>query len=551
VARLHEVPGCRLVSVENYPKDGIVVGVRGLRRGGRCPSCGQQSTAGHGTHYRHPADLPSLGQAVRLDLAVRRLRCTNPSCARRTFCLQLPTLLAPRARRTRRLAQAQQRVGFATSALAGARLLARLAMPASGSTLLRLMHAAPLPRMGRSRAIGVDDWAWHRGRSWGTLVVDLERHRAIDLLPDRGSSTFEAWLRQRTGLEIVARDRSTGYARAAQAVAPHALQVADRWHLLLNAKQMLERWLVGAHARLSKLPVPPGSSGPPRDHAFPRSRTDQAAAREVQRRRLARHAEVQRRRAAGQSIMAIARAIPLAPGTVRRYASTDSPPERGARAVGPSLLDPWLTHLERRLAQGCENGLQLVRELRRLGYAGGSRQVHKWLQSRRTRPARNTPRRWREPEGEAAPRSEDRLPGPKALAWTMAMPRARQSAPEAAILARVLQDAEAATLHDLVQRFAALVREAGVSCRPSNSGCAARVRAFEAWAADTKACGIRAAQTFAAGLVADGAAVRAALTMPWSNAQAEGQITKLKLIKRLMYGRAGFDLLRRRVLLTA
>jgi hypothetical protein len=220
-------------------------------------------------------------------------------------------------------------------------------MPASGSTVLRLMHAAPLPQTGRPHVIGVDDWAWRRGRSWGTLVVDLERHRAIDLLPDRGSATFEAWLRPRTGLAIVARDRSTGYARAAQAVVPHALQVADRWHLLLNARQMLERWLVGAHARLGKLPVPPGSTAPARDHAFPRSRTDQAAAREVQRRRIACHAEVQRRHAAGESIMAIARAIPLAPGTVRRYTSADKAPERGARVVGPSILDRWLAHLER------------------------------------------------------------------------------------------------------------------------------------------------------------------------------------------------------------
>jgi hypothetical protein len=353
-------------------------------------------------------------------------------------------------------------------------------MPASGSTVLRLMHAAPLPQTGRPHVIGVDDWAWRRGRSWGTLVVDLERHRAIDLLPDRSSATFEAWLRPRTGLAIVARDRSTGYARAAQAVVPHALQVADRWHLLLNARQRLERWLVGAHTRLGKLPIPPGSRVLMRDHAFPRSRTDQAAAREVQRRRVARHTEVQRRHAAGESIMAIARAIPLAPGTVRRYASPDQALERGARAVGPSILNPWLEHLERRLAQGCENGLQLVRELRRLGYQGGSRQVHKGLQSRRTRPARNTPRRWREPEGEAAPRSEARLPGPKALAWIMAMPRARQSAVERALLARVLQDTEAAMMHGLVQRFAALVRETGVSCCSSAASCAERVRAFKA-----------------------------------------------------------------------
>jgi hypothetical protein len=133
----------------------------------------------------------------------------------------------------------------------------------------------------------------------------------------------------------------------------------------------------------------------------------------------------------------------------------------------------------------------------------------------------------------------------------MVMPRAQQSAVEGALLARVLQDTEAAMMHGLVQRFAALVREAGVSCCSSAASCAERVRAFEAWAAEARACGIRAAQTFAAGLVADGAAVRAALTTPWSNAQAEGQITKLKLIKRLMYGRAGFELLRRRVLLAA
>ena len=122
----------------------------------------------------------------------------------------MSSLLAPRARRIRRLAKAQQCVGLATNARAGARLLAGLAMPASGPTLLRLMHAAPLPGVARPRAIGVDDWAWRRGRAWGTLVVDLDRHRAIDLLPDRSSATFEAWLRSRTDLEIIARDRSTG-----------------------------------------------------------------------------------------------------------------------------------------------------------------------------------------------------------------------------------------------------------------------------------------------------------------------------------------------------
>lgn len=165
MARLHEVPGCRVLSIEDGPEAGVVMHVRGCRCAGRCPDCGTLSTARHGSYQRHPADLPSLGRAVRLDLTVRRLRCLNPSCPRRTFCLPASSLLAPHARRTRRLAKAQQRVGLAINARAGARLLANLSMPASASTLLRLMHAAPLPRVARALAIGVDDWAWRRGRA--------------------------------------------------------------------------------------------------------------------------------------------------------------------------------------------------------------------------------------------------------------------------------------------------------------------------------------------------------------------------------------------------
>lgn len=137
MARLHEVPGCRVLSIDNRHEAGVVMRVRGRRCAGRCPpGCGTPSASSHGSYQRHPADLPSLGRAVRLDLTVRRLRCLNPSCPRRTFCLPVSSFLAPHARRTRRLAKAQQRVGLAINARAGARLLANLSMPASASTLL-------------------------------------------------------------------------------------------------------------------------------------------------------------------------------------------------------------------------------------------------------------------------------------------------------------------------------------------------------------------------------------------------------------------------------
>jgi transposase len=550
------MPGCRVGHVTRAGPETILVVARSRRSSGRCPDCGRVSAAVHSTYRRHPADLPSFGREVRLTLRVRRFYCRDAACPRRTFAERLPGLIAPHARRTRRLGAAQGRVGAALGGEAGARLLPHLGMPASPDTVLRLVRRMPLPARRAPRALGVDDWARRKGRTYGTILVDLERRRAVDLLPDRSAATLAAWLRRRPAIEVIARDRSTEYGRGAATGAPKAVQVADRWHLLLNVRQMVERWLAGAHARLRRLPAASaaaaGECSVRRAHAYPRTRAEAAASADYRRRRMAVYEEVRRRHLAGEALLAIGRAMGLARGTVRKFAYARSFPERATRAPRPSILDRYLAHLEARRAAGCENAMALWRELRALGFAGTHRQVHRWLADRRTAPARSTPDRWRSGRPRVTPPGGDggpvALPSPKRLAWLLVQPAARLPAVDASTVTRVAQDGEAAIVAALARRFTALVRDC---CAGSRDRARAPLEVLGAWLRDARACGVPAVETFAAGLEQDGDAVRAALTTPWSNGQAEGQITRLKLLKRQMYGRAGFDLLRRRLLLAA
>ena len=365
--------------------------------------------------------------------------------------------------------------------------------------------------------------------------------------------SLEAWLQGRPTIAVIARDRSTEYARGAAKGAPGAIQVADRWHLLANLREMIARWLSGIHGRLRRLPAVPGMVSPTRrTRAYPRSRAEVVATADYRARRLAVYEEVRRRFGAGEKLLAISRALGLARSTVRRYAYAESFPEHAVRVPPPGILDPWLEHLEARLAAGCENGMALWREIRDLGFAGTPKQVHCWLSTRRTAPAKRTPHKWRSTGPDAGPtRPSDADPAllpPRQLAWLLVQVPQALDASQTATLTRITQDAEVAGVVPLVRRFADLIRTCGIN---RDKAPADPTAVFAAWLVDAQACGVRAVETFAAGLQQDDAAIKAALTLPWSSGQAEGQINKLKLIKRQMYGRANFDLIRRRVLLAA
>jgi hypothetical protein len=259
---------------------------------------------------------------------------------------------------------------------------------------------------------------------------------------------------------------------------------------------------------------------------------------------------VRRRYISGEPLLAIGRAMNLARGTVRRFAYAESFPERAVRAPGRSIIDPYLDHLNARVAAGCENASALWREVKALGFTGSSKQVRRWLSERRTGPATTTPHKWRSSKPAPSGRSEagPALPSPRQLAWLLVRPTTALNRDEAVVVARVEQDAGVARVAGLARRFCAIVRDGSVDRYRDGD---TPLGDYETWLAEAGSCGIRAVETFAAGLEQDGAAVHAALTLPWSSGQAEGQITKVKLLKRSMYGRASFDLLRRRVLLAA
>jgi transposase len=505
-----------------------------------CPTCGLPSDRIHSHYIRSPRDLPISGYTVQLRLHVRRFRCLNASCPRATFAERL-RLLPAWAQQTARRRETLQALALTLSAEAGARLSNPFQIETSPAQLIRLVRQSPIPTAPPPRQIGLDDWALRKGRVYGTIIVDLARHRPIDLLPDRTAATVTTWLQAHPSVEVVARDRRTEYIRAITDGAPQAIQVADRWHLLANMRDAVEQVVRRRYRELEALPGQP-LDGSPRRRPQKRSATEMARQQATRARREERHHTIRHLAASGTSYRAIARQLGVSWRTVERYAQAESVPVFAPAHPLPSLLDPYLRFLHTRWATGCTNGAQLWREIQVQGYRGGYRQVARWIQQQRLA-EQATPRVARRPQpservapsGAGAPGS---LPTPRQLTGLVVRHPADLEPGDQALLLRVQQDAEMVQVYALTQRFQHLIRTRAEG-------------ELVGWLSDACTSGIKELRTFARGLQQDGAAVSAALRYAASNGQTEGQVNRLKLIKRQGYGRAQFDLLRQRVLAAA
>lgn len=504
-----------------------------------CPLCATPTMRVHSHYHRQPTDLPWGSLMLRLILRVRRFRCPVPDCPRRIFTERLPHLLRPYARRATRAQEVVRAVALALGGEAGARLLARLRLTLRAATVRRLIRRAQLPVVTPPRVIGVDDFALRRRHRYGTVIADLEERAIIDLLPDRSAATLAAWLRQQPQIEIVSRDRSPEYARGIGDGAPQATQVVDRWHLLRNLREVGERFLDTQRAHWQDIALPEAADRMP---PVRRSRHEQAARRARRAQRRERYEEVRALRAQGMPLLQIARRLRMGRATVRRYATADAFPERAPHRRKPSQLLPYVSYLERRWAEGRRNGVQLWTELQAQGYAGSRRLIAQWVCQRRTEPAPTTPHKHRRggnahPTPEAAPAA--RGASSRRLVWLLMNDPAKLTPPEHAALAHMQERSPAiATAYALMQDFVRMVR-------------AQTPAAFAPWLDAVAQSDPPGFHTFAEGLKQDESAIVAALTLPWSNGPLEGFVNKIKTIKRHMYGRATFPMLRQRVLLAA
>lgn len=555
-------PVCRLVPPSLHV-DALLVGADSLTictvaqgTETRCPLCGERAARVHSRATRTLADLPWAGVTVHVRVRVRKFFCDTPTCPRRIFSERLTGVAAVAARRTDRQREALLDLAVALGGEAGARLAAKRGMRVSPDTLLRLLRQAPAGDLPTPMVLGVDDWAIHKGLTYGTILVDLERRRPVDLLPDRSSESLAAWLQAHPGVVAIARDRAGAYAEGARHGAPDAVQVADRWHLVDNLADVLEAIFRGngtclkaAAAALveraqEQAAAQDGDAAPvpcnavyqgKRRHPQPerwRERAAAAAEEGVARRR-EKYEQARALHVNGASVAHIARTVGISRMTVYRYLR-EGPPQRKRHSVHgrQRVLEPWEPYLLKRWAEGCHTATVLWREIRAQGFAHSVTTVQRFVNQLRREGA--------PPAGRPRPvLAKAHSPPPRLVAALVLRRPERRTAEQRAYL-KLLTGAEPAiaTAVTLAEEFLVMLRRREGERLPH-------------WLAAAEASGSDELARFAGTLRADQEAVQAGLLLRWSNGQTEGQITKLKLIKRQGYGRAKVDLLRTRMLRAA
>ncbi|MBW4541931.1 MAG: ISL3 family transposase [Myxacorys chilensis ATA2-1-KO14] len=543
----HLLPTAEHLQLQSYELDPeqrqVRVFIESVQTTVRCPVCHQAARRVHSSYERTLADLPWADYQIILQLTVGKFFCDQAQCHRKIFTERIAGVMAPWARRTQRLAAQLTEIGLRAGGEGGAKLSKTLHCAVSQNTLLSFIDRQPMPAVSTPRALGVDDFAFRRGQRYGTILVDLDTHRPIELLPDREAKTLAQWLKDHPGVEVLSRDRSKTYKQGMTQGAPEATQVADRFHLLKNLAEVLERILAMHTQQLkavetAQLPVGDAILIAP---VAPRPNPAQARAKRRRKRRLANYEQVHELRRQGWEILEIARQLGMGKRTVYRYLSHSQFPEwqphpsRGRSQS--SQLDGYKPYVLEQWNGKQQNTKLLFEAIQHQGYRGSYQTV-----ARYTHRLRQAQRQYRvqlgvQPQLPIRDLQQPPLTARRATWIVMRRADQRTEVERALITDLTTQHPDLAAAIELTQSFTKLVRER-------------LPQQLDTWLEQALNSSMVLFQRFAQGLKEDYAAVKASLTTSISNGPVEGQVNRLKLLKRQMYGRASFDLLNRRFILT-
>jgi len=517
-----------------------------------CPVCGQAAHRVHSHYERTLGDLPWADYQVRIQIEVQKFFCDHSACPRRILSERLNPIAAPWARRTRRLNTQLSDLGLALGGAAGVKLGQKLHCQVSRNTILRLVMRLPLPQFATPKILGVDDFAFRKRRRYGTILVDLDTRRPIELLEGRSGEPIASWLKQHPGVGIVSRDRSSAYRSGITAGAPNATQVADRFHLLQNLATVLEQILrtqtqslkaIGQIESVTVTAAMIADAAQLLSGLVPKSEFgaegDETMGSEHWQQRSAIHQQVWDLHRQGWSTAAIAQHVGMSIRTVQRDLRKPEFADPQPRSDdGDSLAAPYRNYILEQYQRQGGRPRGLLQALQQRGYQGGDRTLRRYLQ-------------WLREQKQLiihpqTSQSAHLTSSPPALpltanraTWLIMQLTATRAAERQQVIQKLkAQSSTLKTAIELTESFCDLIRK-----RQPNQ--------FEPWLNEAATCGLLPFQKFAAGLREDGAAVKAAMTLPVSNGVVEGHVNRLKMLKRQMYGRAGDELLKRRVLLAS
>lgn len=536
---LIDIPKIRISNIELEPPTiHIYASLTGKRA--KCPVCKKYSHSVHDRYEREITDLPVFQYETIMLLTVRKFKCRNDNCQRTVFTERNDNIL-PYARRTNRVTSLLSGMAIEMSTGSGCMLSEKLQIKVSRSTLTRLAHQQIMPQIKKLKVVGVDDWAFRKGVNYGTILVDMETSKPIDLLPTRDSEDLKTWLRAHPEIEIITRDRASSYSSAIDSICPNTIQVADRFHLLMNLSDALNTFFKSISPEISKLfkdkttEMLSDAKGITQQNSTTNKIMKIPDPPQKPDSRQETFNKVKELQSQGLSRRKIGRDLGISRNTVRLYFELDILiPKSHAKQTN---IETFSNYIISKIKMDGYTSMEIINNIRTMGYTGGNTQAYNYI-SFLKETSESTALSYVEQRGNPIPYIK-RL-SPRKLAKYIGLSLNHiEDADERSYMQVLFENMP------ILKRVRSLVKQFKAMLKTGEGQVREWIKSIEN--SKDKLTGLK---TFARGLKRDIKAVQNGIQLKWSNGPVEGHVNRIKSIKRQMYGRASFELLRKKVILS-